>query len=349
MDGKTGPLGRPLGGDDLRCSVIVPVHNGARVIDRCLDFLANQTVAPDQYEIIVVDDGSTDDTVQIVQRWTDHHPGHAVILLRQQQTGPAGARNLGARAARGAVLLFTDADCRVARHWVEVLIRPFTENDPPAGLMGTYLSDQKSLVARFVQLEFEDRYRRIAAGSQVDLVPTNSAAFRRDIFLAKGGFDASFPEANNEDVEFSFRLNKAGYQMVFVPEAQVYHQHPGDWLDYASTKIGRGYWRTRVYRRYPSKVLRDSYTPQVLKAQIVLAPLLLLGIVAALVRRSLGWLVLGLPFLATTTPFVQLALQRDPSVALVAPWGLWLRSVAFALGIAQGLLTPSTGNRSDDE
>ena len=190
MDGKPGPLTRPAGDDaDLRCSVIVPVHNGAQVIGRCLDSLAHQTIAPRQYEIIVVDDGSTDDTASIVERWSHSHPAHAVTLLRQQQTGPAGARNLGARAARGSFLLFTDADCRVVHDWVEVFVESFAGSDPPAGLMGTYLSDQESLVARFVQVEFEDRYQRIAAGSQVDLVPTNSAAFRRDVFLAEGGFD----------------------------------------------------------------------------------------------------------------------------------------------------------------
>jgi glycosyltransferase involved in cell wall biosynthesis len=350
MDGRPAPHSGLVGGDtDLRYSVIVPVHNGAGVIDRCLDCLANQTVAPGQYEIIVVDDGSIDDTIPIVQRWADNHPGYAVTLFCQQQTGPAGARNLGAKAARGSVLLFTDADCRVVQHWIEVLVKPFVGSDQPVGLMGTYLSDQESLVARFVQVEFEDRYRRIAAGAPVDLVPTNSAAFRRDIFLAEGGFDASFPEANNEDVEFSYRLSNAGHQMVFVPQAQVYHQHPSDWRNYALTKMGRGYWRTRVYRRYPRKVLKDTYTPQVLKAQILLAPLLPLGIAMALMKRSLGWLLLPLPFLATTISFVRLALRRDPPVALVAPLGLWLRSVAFAVGIARALLSPFPGDRPGDE
>ena len=126
--------------------------------------------------------------------------------------------------------------------------------------------------------------------------------------------------------------------MRFAPEAQVYHQHAQSWPGYFRTKMGRGFWRIMVYRRYPGKALKDSYTPQVLKLQILLAPLALVGLVWALWRRQPGQLALAAPFLLTTLPFTRFAAQRDPLVAAVAPWGLWLRSLAFAAGVVRGLL-----------
>ena len=172
----------------------------------------------------------------------------------------------------------------------------------------------------------------------IDVVATYSAAFRRDVFLAAGGFDPTFHEANNEDVEFSYRLSESGHRMNFVPEAQVYHRHANSWSGYARTKLGRGFWRTLVYRRYPGKALKDTYTPQILKLEILLAPLVPFGVLLAFLRRSAAWLTLAGPFLLITLSFIRFAAKRDRAVAVVSPWGLWLRSVAFAIGIAGGLL-----------
>ncbi|HSN77068.1 MAG TPA: glycosyltransferase [Anaerolineae bacterium] len=329
----------------LRCSVIVPVYNGADVIGRCLDALAGQSVALDQFEIIVVDDGSLDDTGQRVAQWVSCNPASQVRLVRQPHAGPAAARNQGAAIAQAPLLLFTDADCQPAPGWIQALLNGFAGPQPPAGLMGTYRSDQRALAARFAQLEFEDRYRRMLHQPELDVVATYSAAFRRDVFMQAGGFDPGFPEANNEDVEFSYRLSQAGHTMRFAPEAQVYHQHAQSWPGYVRTKMGRGFWRTVVYRRYPSKALKDSYTPQVLKLEILLAPLVLVGLMWALWRRQPGPLALAAPFLLTTLPFARFAAQRDPVVAAASSWGLWLRSLAFAAGVVRGLLaSPHTAD-----
>lgn len=320
------------------CSVIVPVYNGAATITHCLNAIAQQSISAECYEIIVVDDGSTDNTGTVVAQWRQQHPHLCCQQLSQPNAGPAAARNQGAQVAQAPLLLFTDADCRPCSSWVETLVNVFAADPTVSAVMGTYTSDQSAPAARFAQLEFEERYVGMQAHATIDVVATYSAAFRRDVFLKAEGFDTSFPKANNEDVEFSYRLSQQGHRMVFAPAARVNHPHVPSWWGYAKVKFGRGFWRTVVYKRYPAKALKDSYTPQLLKLQIVLAPLCLLGILWTLSQRTFTGLILCVPFLLTTLPMLRFAYQQQPAVARWVPWGLWLRSFVFALGVAWALL-----------
>lgn len=352
----------------LVASVIIPVYNGSATIEQCLNALAKQSLSPDCYEIIVVDDGSVDTTDTVVLAWRQQHPKINCKLIRQTNQGPAAARNRGAEIAQGELLLFTDADCRPAAEWIEVFLLAFgllpqqsahtTEHnsviresvraleedhdidglDGITAAMGTYRSEQESAAARFAQLEFEERYAHMRLQPVLDVVATYSAAFVRSTFVAVKGFDPAFPKANNEDVELSYRLSELGYRMIFVPDAIVYHPHNATWWDYAKTKMGRAYWRTIVYKRYPSKALKDSYTPQILKVQILLAPFCLLGLVWFTATRELRSFLLLVPFLLTTLPMLQFAFQkRNYRTIMWVPWGIWLRSIVFALGVATGI------------
>ena len=98
-------------GRRLHCSVVVPVYNGARSIERCLNALAVQSVSSTLYEIIVVDDASVDDTVHLVEQWASVHTEVQVQLVGQANAGPAAARNHGAQHVGAPIVLFTDADC----------------------------------------------------------------------------------------------------------------------------------------------------------------------------------------------------------------------------------------------
>jgi len=341
----------------LVASVIIPVYNGAATIEHCLNALAQQSVPSDCYELIVVDDGSTDTTDGVVLAWCQTHTHIRCKLVRQSNQGPAVARNRGAQIAQGSLLLFTDADCTPTTSWIEAFLvafglatKPIAEQTtsstidgnsafPFIAAMGTYRSEQKSAAARFAQLEFEERYAHMRNQSTLDVVATYSAAFLRTGFNEVNGFDPTFPKANNEDVELSYRLNALGYRMLFVPEAIVYHPHDATWWEYAQTKMGRAYWRTIVYKRYPTKAIKDSYTPQILKVQILLAPLCLVGILWFLLTREARSLLLFAPFLLTTLPMMQFAArQKQYRTMLWTPWGLWLRSVVFAIGVATGIL-----------
>lgn len=313
-------------------SVIIPTYNGARRISECLRALLAQETRR-EFEVLVVDDGSTDATAEVVAEFP------RVRLIRQSNAGPAAARNRGAREASGEVILFTDDDCVPLPNWIESMVAPF-EDPEVIGAKGTYRTRQTSLAARFVQVEYEDKYRVMQKFPSIDFIDTYSAAFQREKFLQLGGYDTSFPVACAEDVELSYRMSARGWKMVFAPSAVVYHTHPATVWSYLKKKYKFAYWRMLAVRKNPEKGVRDSHTPQLMKLQVLFAPVLVMAIIADVVLRTqilMSAVTAGL-FFVTAIPFAARAAKADLRVGLLSPILLAARSVAQFLGVTAGVI-----------
>ncbi|MFO0775084.1 MAG: glycosyltransferase [Nitrospiraceae bacterium] len=323
-----------------RVSIVIPAYNATRTISLCLTSLAGQTYPGHALEIFVVDDGSTDGTpefiAQLVRGWDATKP--RVTVLRQAHQGPAAARNRGAAAATGAFLLFTDADCEAEHDWVEQMTTPFRSAEI-AAVKGAYKTKQRSLVARFAQAEFDARYRLLAEAPYIDVVFSYSAGFRREIFTGIGGFDTSFPVADNEDTELSYRVATAGHRIVFNPRAIIYHQHPETLRQYLRKKYSRAYWRIMVYKRFPGKAVHDSYTPQSLKVQIGAVFLSVAGALLLPLSSAGTYILLaaGTAFIATAAPFVWQIPRRELGLKVAAPLLLFCRAAVMALGLTRAV------------
>ncbi len=279
-----------------------------------------------------MDDGSSDETAQRAERL-------GARVIRQPNAGPAAARNRGAQEAAGELLLFTDDDCAPTTTWVEDLVSPFRDPDV-VGAKGTYRTIQAAPVARWVQLEYAEKYRRMAGRERIDFIDTYSAAYRRDSFLAAGGFDESFPTATVEDQEFSFRLAAKGLKLVFAPSAVVAHEHPTTLAAYFRRKFQIGVWKRKVLERFPKKALNDDHTPQMLKIQVLLA-----GLGTALMprlpfspRARMGAAVTGIGFAISCLPTMRFAASQDPRLVPAVPFFSLVRALALGLGLVRGLL-----------
>lgn len=312
-------------------SVIIPAYNAEKSIQKCLDSLMNQDYTGD-YEVIVVDDGSTDSTSSILSRYA------TVRLIKQKNAGPADARNRGAAKAKGDIILFTDADCIPEYNWITEMVKPFKSNPDIVGVRGKYRTEQKEIVAKFVQIEYEDKYSYIQKDKYVDFIDTYSAGFKKDVFINMKGYDTEFPVACAEDIELSYRLSNKGYKMVFNPDAIVCHTHPDKLSDYLKKKYKFAYWRVVALKKNPNKVIKDSYTPQLMKMQLFFPPTIFGGIILSPINKSFLYLSLLLLvlFLITTIPFTVKACKRDLKVGLLSPFLLFFRSIAHFLGVLLG-------------
>jgi cellulose synthase/poly-beta-1,6-N-acetylglucosamine synthase-like glycosyltransferase len=312
--------------ETIRYSVVIPAYNAGITLSDTLISLKNQSVSQGEYEVIVVDDGSEDDTSNVAYSL-------GANCIRQPNRGPAAARNHGVRVARGDIILFTDADCAPDSDWIKQMTLPFL-NERTVGVKGAYRTRQTKFAARFAQAEFEDRYDLLQKVAAIDMVDTYSAAFRREVFIEIGAFDESFPVANNEDTELSYRLCAAGYLLEFNPKALVYHRHPDSFAKYLRLKFKRAYWRMVVYRKYPGKAIKDTYTPIVIKLQTLMAVLLLSVTLSSVFYSNLLTVavLLTLAIMVSSASFSLKTFKKDPVVGCISPVVVWARAIAFASG-----------------
>lgn len=331
-------------------TVIIPARDAARTIGATVHAVLHQTDrAGRPVEVLVVDDGSLDETAAAAR-------AAGAEVLRADGDGPARARNLGLARARAPLVVFTDADCEPEPGFVAALLAPL-EDPAVAGAKGVYVTRQREWVARFVQVEYEERYARMARRATIDFVDTYAAAYRRDVLEALGGFDERYRLPSTEDQELSFRVAAQGHRLVFAPAARVAHLHVATLWGYARKKHKIGRFKVATLRRHPGKALRDSHTPFTLKLEVLLAPLALAGAIAALalsLAGPAGPAPLGLPLaawaLAPAAAFALLSaplwgrvLRRDPPVALLAPLLIGVRALALGLGLVAGAIAAARG------
>ena len=215
-------------------TVVVPAYNAAGTIGETLAAILGQTLKP--AEVIVVDDGSTDDTARVAR-----DAGGTVRVITQPNAGPAAARNRGIVAATSPVVAFTDSDCRPTETWLADLLTGF-ESDRVAGVGGHVKGIGTNLISRYV-----DFTRILEPGLTddgiVSLVTAN-ACFRRSVLLEVGLFCERFRKPGGEEPELCERIRAAGYQFRAVDGGVVYHHHKQTIRVLLKTmsNYGRGYY-----------------------------------------------------------------------------------------------------------
>jgi glycosyltransferase involved in cell wall biosynthesis len=205
--------------------VIIPTHRRPLELQRCLEAVVALDIAPERYEIIVVNDGGSDDTEQCVAAVaavTDRQ----LRSVRQAQSGPARARNTGAAEARGQLLAFTDDDCAPRSDWLNRLEARLIAH--PSAIVGgrsiNALSTLPCSVASQELIDFLYEYFR-RGDMSTGFFTTNNLAVTARTFRDSGGFDVSFPLAAGEDREFCERWRCRGGALIYAEDALVDHAH----------------------------------------------------------------------------------------------------------------------------
>jgi GT2 family glycosyltransferase len=197
-------------------SVILCTYNRVHLLERVLRSLACQTVTSEQFEIIVVDDGSTDGTAALCERAGRDLPNMKYIAMAKN-LGLAAAGNRGIRSARGEVLLFIDDDCLAQENWVECLISSLEKHPLAAGAI-------KSPQLNYVKFchnisQFHPFMKRCTEG-QVESIAGANMGIRRSVWEELDGFDE---KSKVPDMEFVLRARLKGHRVHFAPKAVVIH------------------------------------------------------------------------------------------------------------------------------
>ncbi|MDX2042635.1 MAG: glycosyltransferase [Acidobacteriota bacterium] len=233
----------------VEASIVVPVFNGAATIAETVERLFDQSLPPK--EIIFVDDGSTDNTVETINRVlqknryspTKPHEENTkatfslrdsscdfvdesipeVRVVTKPNGGPASARNFGARLATAEFIAFTDSDCLPDREWLKNLLAGF-DSPNVAGVGGSVKSVDDSLIGEYVDLLQMLEPAKNPNG-EIEYLITANACFRREALLAVELFDEHFRKPGGEEPALCRRMKELGHQFRYAPQAVVLHHH----------------------------------------------------------------------------------------------------------------------------
>jgi GT2 family glycosyltransferase len=254
-----------------KVSVVVASYNAARTLPACLESL--QRLNYPDYEVILVDDGSTDATPQIAAR----HPG-VRCFRHEKNLGLSVARNTGLAAAAGRIVAFTDADCRADEDWLYYLVGDLVSSGY-AGIGGpNLLPPEDSLVAAAVMASPGGPAHVMLTDREAEHIPGCNMAFYKWALEEVGGFDPVFRQAG-DDVDLCWRLQQAGHRIGFSPAACVWHYRRSTIAAYLEQQrgygeaeallaqkhpehfnsLGGGIWRGRIYA--PSKYGVETHAP----------------------------------------------------------------------------------------
>ena len=278
-------------------SIIIPARNEERMIGRCLQSLAEMSFSRDRFEVILVDNGSTDRTVEVVESF---HDRLNLRVLSQKGVRISALRNLGAREARGSILAFLDADCLAPMDWLQ-RIAELAPGDG-LGVVGAHylLPENSSWVGKTWH-----RYQEAARSGAVSHVPAGDLIMRREDFLRLNGFDESIQ--TNEDYELCERVRAAGMAVRAFPEIGVVHLGTAQSLRVFFRK--QAWHGTHVVKVF----LRNVFGSHNLKAVLFAAYTLLC--ICGIVTGTVWEMVWRGPWLLPLAGFVALLL---PPVALSA-------------------------------
>lgn len=234
---KTSPASASL-------SVIVCTRNGSSRISACLRALERQTLPA--HQIIVVDDGSTDGTADLVEAGFPD-----VLLLRLEPGGLSAARNAGAEAATGEFLAFTDDDCEPDQDWLAGLAVAFSKSWDVAG--GPNLPPPPKSAAEAVVAAAPGAPSHVMLDDEeAEHLPGCNIAVRRTAYFDIGGFDPIFTTAG-DDVDFCWRLREKGYRLGFAPTAFVWHHRRPSLRGYLKQQIGYGKAEALLIAKHPQR------------------------------------------------------------------------------------------------
>jgi len=242
-------------------SVVIPTYNRKDLLKECLDSLFNQTYPKERYEIIVVNDGSTDGTEEVLKEYAKKAPC-AFKWLTQQNKGSYAARNLGIKNARGEIICFIDDDCIADRKWLEDLVRAFEEG--VGGVGGNIVCVKpRTLIEKYCERNIPLDTRR----RDLSYIPTCNAAYLKS--LIENEIDTSL--RNYGDRALSLKVQSKGFLLKHISSAVVFYRYRSDLMKLMIQFYYYGRGHVQFNRKYGYKsnkqFIRDLLS---LKKKIIL-------------------------------------------------------------------------------
>jgi len=235
-----------------KLSVVIPTKNRAALLAECIERIESQTVSRDQYEVIVIDNDSIDETRIVLEQKTKLHSNLKFGV--QEKPGAAATRNAGLRLANSDLILFVDDDVQAEPSLIQAHLERHRKN-PNASVIGAVSMPWGDTSDPFLRYLRDHRIMNpyTASKGPIDFsyYHTCNVSSPTQLLLRVGGFNESFSVYGMEDIELGYRLEKAGSPMVFAPEARAVHYRFPDYGDFVERSEQAGYSLGQLIRLHP--------------------------------------------------------------------------------------------------
>ncbi|MBI3194914.1 MAG: glycosyltransferase family 2 protein [Ignavibacteriae bacterium] len=232
----------------LYFSVIIPTFNRKEKLIECLQSLDAQTYLKEHFEVLIVDDGSTDETQEVVHQFKDKSK-LSILYLRQNNLGPGSARNTAAQKASGVILAFTEDDVLIENNWLEKASKYF-QDESLAGCEGRTTIQNSTRPLRIMEQH-----------NHLGFLPCN-LFIRKNVFFEIGGYSTEYFDTNTklyfrEDADFGYRLIEGGLKFVYADDIVV--SHPPQFTTWQSPfrHVKRFFFDALLMKRHP-KLFRET-------------------------------------------------------------------------------------------
>ncbi len=233
-----------------KVSFVITTFNNERTIDECLKSVFELNYPRDRLEVMVIDGGSKDSTVQIAEKY----PAKVIV---KPSNAPA-AYNYAIKIANGDLIAILDADAKVEKNWLNKLVK-YVKDPQVAGVSGGIETwNYQNVLPRCVGYDIKYRYRRLLKNNSVKRLATMNLLLRRKVLEDVGGFDESLP--TQYDTDICNRITSKGYRLIFEPDAKCYHFNRPTWWEYFKQQLQYGKNSLRLYLRCPKLIRGDEIT-----------------------------------------------------------------------------------------
>ncbi|MEM0313743.1 MAG: glycosyltransferase [Candidatus Bathyarchaeia archaeon] len=312
-----------------KVSIIVATLNNERTIGECLKSLFEQDYPADKLEVIIIDGGSEDSTLEIARKYP------AKIIVRPFNVPEA--YNYVIKNLDSKVIGLVDADAKVEKLWLRKLLH-YLENPKVAGASGTIETwNNEAILPRCIGYDLKYRYSRIKG--HANRIATMNLLLKREVVEEIKGFNEKLP--TQYDTEFGVRVTSRGYTFVLDPEAKCYHFNRPTWKEYFKQQLRYGENTLRLYIKRPELIRGDAITDFWMNVQPALILLAVLFSVLGFIYSIMWYLsasILLILIIAYTVTAAKLAwLYRDKSALFLTAVYL-VRAIAWTAGASIAVL-----------
>jgi len=224
---------------NLKISVIIPVYNAEKTLKQCLDSVLNQTYK--NYEVIVVDNNSTDKTKDITKEFQQKNKSKKIKYIFESKIGMGAARNTGEKKAKGEIILMTDSDCIVPKSWVKNMTKPILSGRCDA-VQGSEINIEEGFWSKQTQLKIMEKKR--TEGLIIGRIDLKNFAISTNKLKKIGYTNRKY--FSGMDTELAIRFSKNRLRLAFLRDVKVKHYHPNNLKLIIRKYNYRAYWCTIV-------------------------------------------------------------------------------------------------------